>query len=96
MDLYKNFTAHRYWCILSKYTVIFPRWPEFIVDFYVFVIAAYPELYENYVFSHIPELPHYVSSESDRQGAEIFFFYFLDFLSGFATKNSNYLHTDRQ
>ena len=28
-----------------------------MVDFNVFVIAAYPELYENYVFSHIPELP---------------------------------------
>ena len=63
----------------------------------MFLIAAYPELYENYVFSRIPKLPSYVSSESDRQGAEkIFFFYFLDFLSGFATKNSNYLHTDRQ
>ena len=73
--------------------MIFPRWPEFIVDFNVFVIAAYPELYENYIFSRIPELD---SSKSDRQGTEIFFFYFLDFLSGFATKNSNYLHTDRQ
>ena len=57
------------------------------------MIAAYPELYENYVFSHIPELD---SSESDCQGAGKFFFYFLDFLSGFATKNSNSLHTDRQ
>ena len=73
--------------------MIFPRWPEFIVDFNVFVIAAYPELYENYVFLRIPELD---SSESDRQGAVKFFFFFLDFLSGFATKNSNYLHTDRQ
>ena len=27
MDLYKNFTGHRYWCILSKYTVLFPWWP---------------------------------------------------------------------
>ena len=62
----------------------------------MFLIATYPELYENYVFSRIPELPHYVSSENDRQGAKIFFFNFLDFLSGFATKNSNYLHTDRQ
>ena len=76
MDLYKNFTAHRYWCILSKYTVIFPRWPEFIVDFNVFVIATYPELYENYIFSRIPELD---SSENDRQGPEIFFFIFLIF-----------------
>ena len=76
MDLSKNFTAHRYWCILSKYTVIFPRWPEFIVDFNVFVIAAYPELYENYVFSRIPELPHYVSSKNDCQGAGNFFFLF--------------------
>ena len=76
MDLYKNFTAHRYWCILSKYTVIFPRWPEFIVDFNVFVIAAYPELYKNYVFSRIPELLRYVSSKSDRQGAGKFFFLF--------------------
>ena len=75
--------------------MIFPRWPEFIVDFNVFVIAAYPKLYENYIFSLIPELD---SSESDRQeaGKFFFFFYFLDFLSGFATKNSNYLHTDRQ
>ena len=73
--------------------MIFPRWPEFIVDFNVFVIAAYPELYKNYVFSHIPELD---SSKSDCQGARNFFFYFLDFLSGFATKNYNYLHTDRQ
>ena len=74
--------------------MIFPRWPEFIVDFNVFVITAYPELYENYVFSRIPKLD---SSESDCQGAgKFFFFYFLDFLSGFATKNSNYLHTDRQ
>ena len=73
--------------------MIFPRWPEFIVDFNVFVIAMYPELYENSFFSRIPELD---SSESDRQGAGKFFFYFLDFLSGFATKNSNSLHTDRQ
>ena len=78
MDLYKNFTAHRYLCILSKYTVIFPQWPEFIVDFNVFVIATYPELYENYVFSCIPELD---SSRSDRQGAGIFFFIFLIFLA---------------
>ena len=56
--------------------MIFPQWPEFIVDFNVFVIAAYPELYKNYVFSHIPKLPHYVSSESDCQGAENFFFKF--------------------
>ena len=28
MDSYKNFTGHRYWCILSKYRVIFPRWLE--------------------------------------------------------------------
>ena len=77
MDLYKNFTAHRYWCILSKYTVIFPRWPEFIVDFNVFVIAVYPELYKNYVFSCIPKLD---SSKSDRQGAGNFlFFIFLIF-----------------
>ena len=73
--------------------MIFPQWPEFIVDFNVFVITAYPELYENYVFSRIPELD---SSKSDHQGAGNFYFYFLDFLSGFATKNSNYLHTDRQ
>ena len=32
----------------------------------MFLIAAYPELYENYIFSRIPELPRYVSSESDR------------------------------
>ena len=73
--------------------MIFPQWPEFIVDFNVFVITAYPELYENYVFSRIPKLD---SSKSDCQGAGNFFFYFLDFLSSFATKNSNYLHTDRQ
>ena len=73
--------------------MIFPRWPEFIVDFNVFVMATYPKLYENYVFLRIPKLD---SSESDRQGAKIFLFYFLDFLSSFATKNSNYLHTDRQ
>ena len=53
--------------------MIFPRWPEFIVDFNVFVIAPYPKLYENYVFSHIPKLD---SSESDRQGAKFFFFKF--------------------
>ena len=52
--------------------MILPQWPEFIVDFNVFVIAAYPELYENYVFSHIPELD---SSESDRQGSENFFLF---------------------
>ena len=62
----------------------------------MFLITTYPELYKNYIFSHIPELLHYVSSQSDHQGAGIFLFYFLDFLSGFATKNSNYLHTDRQ
>ena len=45
----------------------------------MFLIATYPELYENYVFSRIPELPRYVSSESDRQGAEIYFFIFLIF-----------------
>ena len=28
MDSYKNFTGHRYECILSKYRVIFPRWVE--------------------------------------------------------------------
>ena len=28
MDSYKNFTGHRYWCILSKYRAIFPRWLE--------------------------------------------------------------------
>ena len=39
----------------------------------MFLITAYPELYENYGFSHIPKLPRYVSSESDCQGAEIFF-----------------------
>ena len=53
--------------------MIFPQWPEFIVDFNVFVIAAYPELYKNYVFSRIPELD---SSDSDRQGAGNFFFLF--------------------
>ena len=79
MDLYKNFTGHRYWCIPSKYTVIFPQWPEFIVDFNVFVIAAYPELYENYVFSCIPELPHYVDSKVTARGPEIFFLIFLIF-----------------
>ena len=26
MDSYKNFTGHRYQCILSKYRAIFPRW----------------------------------------------------------------------
>ena len=52
--------------------MIFPRWPEFIVDFNVFVIAAYPELYENYVFSRIPKLD---SSESDHQGAKFFFLF---------------------
>ena len=56
--------------------MIFPRWPEFIVDFNVFVIAAYPKLYENYVFSCIPELD---SSESDHQGAGNFFLIFLIF-----------------
>ena len=59
--------------------MIFPRWPEFIVDFNVFVIAAYPELYENYVFLHIPELD---SSESDRQGAGNFFFLIFLIFSG--------------
>ena len=54
--------------------MIFPRWREFIVDFNVFVIAAYPELYENYIFLHIPELD---SSKSDHQGArKILFFLF--------------------
>ena len=52
--------------------MIFPRWPEFIVDLYVFVIAVHPELYENYVFLRIPELD---SSKSDCQGPEIFFFF---------------------
>ena len=57
--------------------MIFPQWPEFIVDFNVFVITAYPKLYENYVFSRIPELD---SSESDRQGVgNFFFFIFLIF-----------------
>ena len=27
MHLYKNSTGHRYWCILSKYTVLVSRWP---------------------------------------------------------------------
>ena len=41
------------------------------------MIATYPELYENYVFSRIPELD---SSESDHQGArKLFFFIFLIF-----------------
>ena len=56
--------------------MIFPRWPEFIVDFNVFVIAMYPELYENYIFLCIPKLPHYISSESDCQGAGNFYFLF--------------------
>ena len=43
----------------------------------MFLIAVYPELYEKYVFSCIPELPCYVSSKSDRQGAEFFFFFFF-------------------
>ena len=73
--------------------MIFPRWPEFIVDFNVFVIAGIPNYTKITFFSHIPELD---SSESDRQEAGNFFFNFLDFLSGFATKNSNSLHTDRQ
>ena len=51
--------------------MIFPQWPEFIVDFNVFVIATYAKLYKNYVFLHIPELD---SSESDHQGAGKFFF----------------------
>ena len=42
----------------------------------MFLIAAYPQLYENYVFSRFPELPRYISSESDHQGAENFFFLF--------------------
>ena len=50
--------------------MIFPRWPEFIVDFNVFVIVAYPELYENYIFLCIPKLD---SSKSDCQGAGKFF-----------------------
>ena len=50
--------------------MIFPRCPEFIVDFNVFVITAYPKLYENYVFSRIPEQD---SFKSDRQGAGKFF-----------------------
>ena len=56
--------------------MIFPRWPEFIVDFNVFVIAVHlPNYTKNYVFSRIPQLD---SSESDRQGArKIFFFIFL-------------------
>ena len=45
----------------------------------MFLIAAYPELYENYVFLCIPKLPCYFSSESDRQGARIIFFIFLIF-----------------
>ena len=45
----------------------------------MFLIAAYPKLYENYVFSCIPELLHNVSSKSDRQGAGNFFFIFLIF-----------------
>ena len=28
MDSYKNFTGHRYWCILSKYRAIFTWWLE--------------------------------------------------------------------
>ena len=62
----------------------------------MFLIAAYPELYKNYIFSRIPNYRIMLVSKVTARGLEIFFFYFLDFLSGFVTKNSNYLHTDRQ
>ena len=38
MDLYKNFTAHRYWSILSKYTVISPQWLSLSTKIYGFEI----------------------------------------------------------
>ena len=47
----------------------------------MFLIATYPKLYKNYVFLCIPELPRYVSSESDRQGAENFLFFIFLILS---------------
>ena len=75
--------------------MIFPRWPEFIVDFNVFVIAAYPKLYENYIFFVYSRTTSLVPKVTAR-GPENFFFYFLYFLSSFATNNSKYLHTDRQ
>ena len=53
----------------------------------MFLIAAYPEVYENYVFSRIPELPHYVSSESDCQGAENFFFFIFLIFSAVLQQN---------
>ena len=37
--------------------MIFPLWIEFMVDFHVFLIAIIPELYKNYAFLCIPELP---------------------------------------
>ena len=52
--------------------MIFPQWPEFIVDFNVFVIAMCPKLYENYAFLRISKLD---SSKSDRQGAGNFFLF---------------------
>ena len=58
--------------------MIFPQWPEFIVDFNVFVITAYPKLYKNYVFSCFPKLPQLVPKVTAR-GSENFFFFFLIF-----------------
>ena len=52
--------------------MIFPRWPEFIVDFNVFVIATYPELYKNYVFC---VFPNYIVLKVTARGPEIFFFF---------------------
>ena len=55
--------------------MIFPRWPEFIVDFNVFVIAAYPELYENYIFFVYSRTTLLVPKVTAR-GPENFYFLF--------------------
>ena len=59
--------------------MIFPRWPEFIVDFNVFVIAAYPKLYENYVFLCIPRTTLLVLEVTARGPENFLFFIFLIF-----------------
>ena len=54
MDLHKNFTAHRYLCILSKYTVVFPQWSFLSTKFDGFTILIGSNIFPLLVATLVP------------------------------------------
>ena len=81
MDLYKNFAAHRYWCILSKYTVIFPSG---LLKYKKF------EGFEILIGSNIGSMNLFHLFQWARMELGLYLCYQLDFLLDFFTEDKSY------